>query len=187
MLGVYVSGKSGSHLNPAVTMANCIFRKFPWRKLPGYLVSQVLGAMLASAVVYGNYKSAISQFEGGPDIRTVPGFSNHSTAGIFCTYPAGDFMTRTGMFFSEFIASSILMFCIYALNDDGNMGMGKYSPIGLFFLIFGIGACFGESILQSPMPANVADESCRLGDGIRHESCPRFWTSLDELHARLRP
>ena len=186
MLGVYVSGKSGSHLNPAVTLANCIFRKFPWRKLPGYLISQVLGAMLASAVVYGNYNSAISQFEGGPDIRTVPGFSNHSTAGIFCTYPAGDFMTRTGMFFSEFIASSILMFCIYALNDDGNMGMGKYSPIGLFFLIFGIGACFGELRPQSAILVNIANESCRLGDRIRNESCPRLWTSLDELYAWLR-
>ena len=62
----------------------------------------------------GNYKSAIDAFEGGSHIRTVPGYSNHSTAGIFCTYPAA-FMSRTGMFFSEFIASTILMFCIYAL------------------------------------------------------------------------
>ncbi len=61
--------------------------------------------------VPANYKSAIDVYEGGPNIRTVPGYSNHSTAGIFCTYPAS-FMTRTGMFFSEFIASTILMFCI---------------------------------------------------------------------------
>lgn len=29
MLGVYVAGISGAHLNPAVTFANCIYRKFP--------------------------------------------------------------------------------------------------------------------------------------------------------------
>jgi aquaglyceroporin related protein len=142
MLGVYVGGKSGAHLNPAVTFADCVFRKFPWRKFPVYMLAQTLGAMLAAFIVYGNYKSAIDKFEGGRGIRTVPGYSNHSTAGIFCTYPA-PFMSTTGQFFSEFIASAILMFCIYALRDDDNLGSGNLTPLALFFVIFGIGACFG--------------------------------------------
>jgi len=140
MLGVYVGGKSGAHLNPAVTFANCIYRKFPWRKLPIYTIAQTLGAFCAAGVVYGNYKSAIDQFEGVNGVRTVLG--DNAIAGIFCTYPAA-FMTRTGMFFSEFIASTILMFCIYALKDDANIGAGNLTPLGLFFVIFGIGACFG--------------------------------------------
>ena len=142
MLGVYASGISGAHINPAVTFANCIFRQFPWRKLPTYALAQVLGAMCASGVVYANYKSAIDTFEGGAGIRTVPGYSETASAGIFCTYPA-EFMTRTGQFFSEFIASAMLMFLIYALKDDGNIGAGALTPLGLFFVIFGIGACFG--------------------------------------------
>jgi aquaglyceroporin related protein len=52
-------------------------------------------------------------------------------------------MTRTGQFFSEFIASTILMFCIYVLQDNGNLGAGNLTPLMLFFVIFGIGACFG--------------------------------------------
>jgi aquaglyceroporin related protein len=139
-----------------------VFRKHPWKKFPVYAIAQVLGAFCAAGVVYGklsplytitirsshahkflgNYKSAIDVYEGGSNIRTVPGFSNHSTAGIFCTYPAA-FMTKTGQFFSEFIASTILMFCIYALQDNGNLGAGNLTPLGLFFVIFGIGACFG--------------------------------------------
>ena len=142
MLGVYTSGISGAHLNPAVTFANCVFRKFPWRKFPGYMLAQILGAMCAAAVVYGNYKSAIDVFEGGAGIRTVPGFSETATAGIFCTYPA-EFMTKTGQFFSEFIASALLMFLIYACKDEGNLGAGPLTPLCLFFIIFGIGACFG--------------------------------------------
>lgn len=142
MLGVYTSGASGAHINPAVTFANCIFRQFPWRKFPIYILSQVLGAMCGAAVVYGNYKSAIDSFEGGPNKRTVPGYSSNATAGIFCTYPA-EFMARTGQFFSEFLASAILMFMIFALKDDNNLGAGKLMPLGLFFVVFGIGACFG--------------------------------------------
>jgi aquaglyceroporin related protein, other eukaryote len=116
MLGVYVSGISGAHINPAVTFANCLFRRFPWRKFPVYMLAQILGAMCAAAVVYANYKSAIDVFEGGRDKRTVPGYSSRATAGIFATYPA-EFMTTTGQFFSEFIASSLLMFLIYAVKD----------------------------------------------------------------------
>jgi len=142
MLGVYTAGISGAHLNPAVTLANCVFRKFPWKKFPSYMFAQTLGAFVASGIVYANYKSAIDVYEGGPGIRTVPGYSSTASAGIFCTYPAA-FMTRTGQFFSEFIASTILMFCIYALKDDGNIGAGNLTPLGLFFVIFGIGACFG--------------------------------------------
>ncbi|KAK5256824.1 glycerol channel [Cryomyces antarcticus] len=140
MLGVYTAGISGAHLNPAVTFANCVFRKFSWKKFPIYMFAQTLGAFCASGVVYANYKSAIDVFEGGPDIRTVG--LNTSSAGIFCTYPA-PFMTKTGQFFSEFVASTLLMFLIYALKDDGNLGAGNLTPLGLFFIIFGIGACFG--------------------------------------------
>lgn len=139
MLGVYTGGISGAHLNPAVTFANCVFRRFPWRKFPIYMLAQVLGAMAASAVVYANYKSAFDAFEGG-NFRTVSG--PNATAGIFCTYPQ-PFMTKTGQFFSEFIASTLLMFLIYALKDEGNIGAGPLTPLGLFFVIFGIGCAWG--------------------------------------------
>lgn len=142
MLGVYTAGISGAHLNPAVTFANCVYRKFPWRKFPAYAIAQTLGAFCASGVVYANYKSAIDVYEGGSHLRTVPGYSDTATAGIFCTYPAA-FMTKTGQFFSEFIASGLLMFLIYAINDKGNLAAGPLAPLALFFIIFGIGACFG--------------------------------------------
>ena len=107
---------------------------------PIYWFAQTFGAFLASGIVYANYKSAIDVYEGGTNIRTVTGA--HPTAGIFCTYPA-DFMTKTGQFFDEFIGSSLLMFLIYVLKDDNNLGAGPLTPLGLFFIIFGIGACWG--------------------------------------------
>jgi aquaglyceroporin related protein, other eukaryote len=178
MLGVYTSGKSGAHINPAVTLANCVFRKFPWRKFPVYLVAQTLGGFVASGVVYANYKSAIDAFEGGANIRTVPGFSNTSSAGIFCTYPA-PFMTRTGMFFSEFIASAILMFCIYALKDDANIGAGNLTPLGLFFVIFGIGklARCSFGLVYRGVGLTFGDRRLLwLGNRLCDEPCSRLRT-----------
>lgn len=140
MLGVYVSGGiSGGHINPGVTFANCLYRGFPWKKLPVYMAAQILGGFVAAFIVYGNYKSAIDAYE-GYNVRTVVG--EHASAGIFCTYPA-PFLTRTGMFFSEIVATSLLMLVIFAINDSNNLAAGPLAPLILLFLIFGIGACFG--------------------------------------------
>lgn len=90
--------------------------------------------------------NGIDKFE-GYGIRTVPPSPTATTA-IFCTYPQA-FLTKTSQFVSEFVASSILMFVIFALKEDSNPGaMGKSGagplfPLGLLFLIFGLGAAFG--------------------------------------------
>ncbi|KAK3626613.1 glycerol channel [Elasticomyces elasticus] len=137
-------GDSGAYLNPAVLFTNCVLRKLPWRRFPIYLIAELLGGFVAAGVVYGNYISGINSVE-GPGIRTVPP-SKTATAGIFCTYPQ-EFLSTSGMFMDEFIASAVLMFVIYALKDDSNKGQfsasGAWFPLSMFFLVFGIGACFG--------------------------------------------
>ncbi|KAH7135934.1 aquaporin-like protein [Dendryphion nanum] len=144
MLGIYVAGDSGAYLNPAITFSNCLYRQLPWRRFPMYFVAQLLGGFVGSGIVYANYISAIDWFEGSNGVRTVPP-AEKATAAIFCTYPQA-FMTKTGQFFSEFIASTLLMFIIFALKDPSNNGVpksDKWFPLCLFFLIFGLGACFG--------------------------------------------
>lgn len=42
MLGMSIAGPvSGAHLNPAITLAFVAFRRFPLRKAPGFIISQV--------------------------------------------------------------------------------------------------------------------------------------------------
>jgi aquaporin Z len=38
---------SGAHLNPVVSLAFAIRKDFPWRRVPGYVIAQILGATLA--------------------------------------------------------------------------------------------------------------------------------------------
>ena len=42
-----IGAVSGAHLNPAVTIAFTVRGNFPWRRVPGYILVQLLGAALA--------------------------------------------------------------------------------------------------------------------------------------------
>ncbi len=47
---------SGAHLNPAVTLAFAVRGNFPWMRVPGYIVAQIIGGILAALflnAVYG--------------------------------------------------------------------------------------------------------------------------------------
>jgi len=49
---IYTFGDvSGAHLNPAVTTAFAAARRFPWSRVPAYMLAQVLGALSASAIL----------------------------------------------------------------------------------------------------------------------------------------
>jgi aquaglyceroporin related protein len=162
----------------------CIYRRFPWSQLPIYALSQTLGAFCAAGVVYGNYKSAIDTYE-GHNIRTVPYASPASltpSAGIFATYPA-PFMTTTGAFFSEFLASAVLMFCIFALGESKRGdGARNLSPLVLCFVFIGITACFGWETGFAINPARdfgprLMTAALGYGRGVWSAKNYYFWVS----------
>ncbi|KAJ7677426.1 putative aquaporin 4 [Mycena rosella] len=147
-MGVWVSGGiSGGHINPAVTIALATYRGFPWKKVPGYIAAQVLGGLVGAALVYANYYHAISIFEGGDDVRTL------ATAGLFSTY-ALDYMTAVSAFFSEFLATAVLVVVVLAIGDRKNCPPpAGLAPLVLFVLILGIGACLGMETGYAINPA----------------------------------
>lgn len=52
MAMIYALGDvSGAHLNPAVTVGFALARRFPVRELPRYVLAQVVGAFVASALL----------------------------------------------------------------------------------------------------------------------------------------
>jgi aquaporin Z len=44
---LFMGAVSGAHLNPVVTLAFALRRDFPWRRVPGYMVAQLAGGVLA--------------------------------------------------------------------------------------------------------------------------------------------
>jgi aquaporin Z len=54
---LFMGAVSGAHLNPVVSLAFALRGDFPWRRIPGYIVVQLLGATLACLfldAVFGN-------------------------------------------------------------------------------------------------------------------------------------
>lgn len=50
---LFMGKVSGAHLNPAVSIAFALRLDFPWRRVPGYVVAQLIGACLAALVLTG--------------------------------------------------------------------------------------------------------------------------------------
>jgi aquaporin Z len=54
VLGVilFMGAISGAHLNPAVSLAFALRGDFPWKRVPGYIIIQLVGATLACLFLY---------------------------------------------------------------------------------------------------------------------------------------
>lgn len=63
--------RSGAHFNPVVTLAFALRAGFPWRRVPAYLVAQVLGALLGVLAAHAMFDLAMLQTS--PTVRTGPG------------------------------------------------------------------------------------------------------------------
>jgi aquaporin Z len=53
---LFMGKVSGAHLNPAVSIAFALRGDFPWRRVPGYIVVQLVGATLAALFLHAVLK-----------------------------------------------------------------------------------------------------------------------------------
>ena len=50
---LFMGAVSGAHLNPAVTLGFALRGDFPWRRVPGYILAELLGSTLAVLLLGG--------------------------------------------------------------------------------------------------------------------------------------
>ena len=136
-VAVYITSKSsGAHINPAVTIGLAFAGKFSWGFVPGYIISQLLGAMFGSWICYLIY---IDHYRATEDEDTV-----RST---FCTSPA--IRNFKNNFFSEAFGTFILVFgVLFIVNPNidlnnspiDNFGIGSLEalPVGLLVIVIGM-------------------------------------------------
>ncbi|HZZ73338.1 MAG TPA: MIP/aquaporin family protein [Pirellulales bacterium] len=139
-LAIYVTGAiSGAHINPAITCAFACWGKFPWSRVPAYIVSQVLGAVAAAAVLFYLFGPQLAAKEhekhvvrGGPGSEITamcygeffpnPG----SMAGGSEPYISAEhekirgYVTAPMAFTAEMLGTLILALVVFALVDSRN-------------------------------------------------------------------
>ncbi|NXC53930.1 AQP3 protein, partial [Aleadryas rufinucha] len=139
-LGIYAAGGiSGAHLNAAITITHWILGNLSWTRLAAYIIGQFLGSFMAAATVFALYYDAIYEFTQGN--LTVSGPT--ATAMIFSTYPAPS-VSLQGAFFTEFIATVMLILGILVIQDEkNNAALKGTQPMLSGMLVLGIGLGMG--------------------------------------------
>ena len=185
MLAVYVAGGvTGAHINPAVTIAMACRRALPWNRVVPFIAAQMLGAFVASAIVYGVYYEQIQNLEAVEAAASgifagvdSPGHQGNSsdivsqytmaTAGIFGTYPRSfsnldpeTISNWTGLL-DQIVGTAILLLVICAIGDARNLApKSNIGPMVVGALVLMIGLSFGSNCGYAINPAR--DLSPRL-------------------------
>jgi aquaglyceroporin related protein len=142
------AGVSGGHINPAITVALATFRGFPWKKVPIYILAQILGAVCGAAITYADYFHAINIVEGGRSIRTIA-----KTGDLFAAYPLG-ILSPISCFFDEFMGTAVLLIAVLAVTDKRNGAPpAGLLPLSLFIIVLGIGTAMGMNTSYAVNPA----------------------------------
>jgi glycerol uptake facilitator protein len=129
-----VAAFSGAHINPAVTIGLAAAGNFDWALVPGYLIAQMIGAMLGALLVWIHY---YDHFGATEDLD--------SKLGVFATGPA---IRNKGLnFVSEMIGTFVLVFGVLYIiapniagpdGTPGGLGALDALPVGLLVLVIGL-------------------------------------------------
>ena len=156
---VFINTSAGgvAHLNPAVTLGLAATGDFAWSGVPGFIVAQMLGAMLGTTLVYLMYmphykvttdqNAKLASFATGAEIRsTIPNL------------------------LSEILGTFILVYGVLHIagatvgTQDASLGSLDALPVGLVVLC--VGLCLGGTTGYSINPARD------LGPRIMHAILP---------------
>ncbi|KAL7101648.1 hypothetical protein ACP275_08G067200 [Erythranthe tilingii] len=141
MVMIYTVGHvSGAHFNPAVTITSAVFRRFPWKEVPLYIIAQLMGSILASGTLSLMFDVTEKAYFG-----TLPVGSNGQSLAI------------------EIIISFLLMFVVSGFGTDsraiGELG-GIAVGMTIMLNVFVAGPISGASMnpARSIGPAIVKHE-----------------------------
>jgi glycerol uptake facilitator protein len=161
-IAAFCSAKySGAHLNPAVTVAMAMAGKLPVAKVAGYIVAQMLGAMLGSTLVFLFYRE---HFKASDDAD--------GKLACFCTAPA--IRNNTQAFFCEVVGTFALILPIFLMVDptlevpgrEVTLGLGTLGLVPVGLLVLAIGLSLGGTTGYAINPARD------LGPRIVHALLP---------------
>ena len=163
-LAIYSSAAvSGAHLNPAVTLALALRRSFPWSKVPGYIVSQLVGAFIAAAGVSFVWNGIIVHYENAKKI--VRGGANGIESGLVysANWPhpllvgyKGDALTQVPWWRgagTEIVITALLVITILGIIEDRIPSAANVAPLAIGIVVAALVGLFAPIEMASLNPA----------------------------------
>ncbi len=152
VMAIYAVGQiSGAHLNPAVTLGLAAEGSFPWARVPGYLLAQLLGAIVGAKLVWLHY---LPHWSRTPDQATK--------LAVFCTSPA--IRSTWSNLLTEIIGTFVLVGGVLFIG--ANKFTDGLNPIVVGALVVSIGMSLGGTTGYAINPARD------LGPRLAHALLP---------------
>jgi aquaporin Z len=146
---LFMGAVSGAHLNPIVTVGFALRQDFAWRRVPGYVAAQVIGALLASILLRATFGSA------GHLGATLPGAS----------------FTTSQAFIMEVILSFGLVGTVLGTSSSAqNVGPLSAFGVGAYIALAGLWA--------SPVSGASMNPARSLGPALIAPDLHALWVYL---------
>ena len=143
---LFMGKVSGAHLNPAVSVAFACRGDFPWRRVPGYIVVQLVGAALAAWFL----KAVV-----------------HVSASYGSNYPASGFSA-----WDAFLMETVLTFGLVSVILGTASGAQNLGIVGAF----GVGAYIGlAGLWGSPISGASMNPARTFGPDLVGGHFSSYW------------
>ncbi|MBR6002157.1 MAG: MIP family channel protein [Bacteroidales bacterium] len=109
-----IGGISGCHINPAITLAVAISGRMSWKDAAGYWVGQIIGGIVAGALLF-----ALTKVVAAPDLTGALGSNGVANAGGL-----------GGAFLVEVIATFLFVLVVLGTTDS-KVGAGNFAGLAI--------------------------------------------------------
>jgi glycerol uptake facilitator protein len=156
---VYALGHiSGCHINPAVTVALAVTKKFPWNKVPAYIAAQLVGATIGAAAILGTL-GCVAGMDLGLGVASCLAGVGYSQAT-----------------FAEFIGTFLLVFTVFGVID--RRAPAGWAGLAIGFVVFAAIIVVAPATSASINPARTFGPMAVLQAVGGHVAWSQIWGYL---------
>ena len=146
---LFMGKVSGAHLNPVVSIAFALRRDFPWRRVPGYILVQLIGATLAALF-----------------LRSVV----HVSAIYGSNYPAHGYSDMAAFWMELILTLGLVSVILGTASGAQNIGL---------FGAFGVGAYIAlAGLWGSPISGASMNPARTFGPDLVGKTFTDYWVYL---------
>jgi aquaporin Z len=146
---LFMGAVSGAHLNPIVSIAFALRRDFQWRRVPGYILAQLLGAVLAALLLRATFGNV---------------------AHLGATLPGAGFSTTQAFIIEVVLSAGLVSTILGTASTAQNLGPLSALGVGGYIALAGLWA--------SPVSGASMNPARSVGPAVASADVHQLWIYL---------